>query len=158
MVGNRPQFIKAAAVSGPLREVADEILVNTGQHHDPELSDVFFTELGLRERLDGIESRLVTQPPGHVDFDALLANCRVLLTDSDCARKEAYLHGDQCITPRHPTEWVETVDTGWNSLTGMDPVATAAAFSSSPSGELPELYGDTRAAARVATALTIAQS
>ena len=34
MIGNRPQFIKAAAVSGPLRDVADEVLVHTGQHYD----------------------------------------------------------------------------------------------------------------------------
>jgi UDP-N-acetylglucosamine 2-epimerase (non-hydrolysing)/UDP-GlcNAc3NAcA epimerase len=47
VVGNRPQFIKAAAVSAPLREVATEILVHTGQHYDDELSRVFFDELGL---------------------------------------------------------------------------------------------------------------
>jgi UDP-N-acetylglucosamine 2-epimerase len=46
VVGNRPQFVKAAAVSGHLRERAEEILVHTGQHYDPELSDVFFEELG----------------------------------------------------------------------------------------------------------------
>ncbi len=47
VIGNRPQFIKAAAVSGPLREVAQEVLVHTGQHYDDELSQVFFDELGL---------------------------------------------------------------------------------------------------------------
>ena len=47
VVGNRPQFVKAAAVSAPLRAVADETLVHTGQHHDSELSDVFFDELGI---------------------------------------------------------------------------------------------------------------
>jgi UDP-N-acetylglucosamine 2-epimerase (non-hydrolysing)/UDP-GlcNAc3NAcA epimerase len=47
VVGNRPQFIKAAAVSGPLRQVHDEILVHTGQHYDDTLSRVFFNELGL---------------------------------------------------------------------------------------------------------------
>jgi UDP-N-acetylglucosamine 2-epimerase (non-hydrolysing)/UDP-GlcNAc3NAcA epimerase len=46
-VGNRPQFVKAAAVSHRLREVADEVLVHTGQHHDDELSRVFFDELAL---------------------------------------------------------------------------------------------------------------
>jgi UDP-GlcNAc3NAcA epimerase len=51
VVGNRPQFIKAAAVSGPLRERHEEILVHTGQHYDDSLSRVFFTELGL-ERPD----------------------------------------------------------------------------------------------------------
>ncbi|MET0771061.1 MAG: UDP-N-acetylglucosamine 2-epimerase, partial [Solirubrobacteraceae bacterium] len=47
VIGNRPQFIKAAAVSGPLRAVADEVLVHTGQHYDEVLSQVFFDELEL---------------------------------------------------------------------------------------------------------------
>jgi UDP-N-acetylglucosamine 2-epimerase (non-hydrolysing)/UDP-GlcNAc3NAcA epimerase len=47
VVGNRPQFIKAAAVSAPLRAVHEETLVHTGQHYDDELSRVFFAELGL---------------------------------------------------------------------------------------------------------------
>ncbi len=47
VVGNRPQFIKAAAVSGPLREAHEELLVHTGQHHDDSLSAIFFAELGL---------------------------------------------------------------------------------------------------------------
>ena len=47
VIGNRPQFIKAAAVSGPLRAVADEVLVHTGQHYDDALSQVFFDELEL---------------------------------------------------------------------------------------------------------------
>jgi UDP-N-acetylglucosamine 2-epimerase (non-hydrolysing)/UDP-GlcNAc3NAcA epimerase len=47
VVGNRPQFIKAAAVSAPLRETHEEVLVHTGQHFDDELSAVFFSELSL---------------------------------------------------------------------------------------------------------------
>lgn len=47
VVGNRPQFVKAAAVSRLLRERLDEVLVHTGQHYDAELSDVFFDELDL---------------------------------------------------------------------------------------------------------------
>lgn len=47
VVGNRPQFVKAAAVSRLLRERHEEILVHTGQHYDDSLSRVFFTELGL---------------------------------------------------------------------------------------------------------------
>src|SRR3954462_8264522 len=47
IVGNRPQFVKAAAVSRRLRAVADEGLVHTGQHYDDALSRVFFDELGL---------------------------------------------------------------------------------------------------------------
>jgi len=47
LVGNRPQFVKAAAVSRLLRERHEELLVHSGQHYDDELSDVFFRELNL---------------------------------------------------------------------------------------------------------------
>ncbi|MEA2341568.1 MAG: UDP-GlcNAc3NAcA epimerase, partial [Solirubrobacteraceae bacterium] len=47
VIGNRPQFVKAAAVSGRLRERHEEVLVHTGQHYDDELSTVFVTELGV---------------------------------------------------------------------------------------------------------------
>jgi UDP-GlcNAc3NAcA epimerase len=47
VIGNRPQFIKAAAVSPRLRERHQELLIHTGQHFDDALSAVFFTELGL---------------------------------------------------------------------------------------------------------------
>jgi len=49
IVGARPQFVKAAAVSRQLREDHDETLVHTGQHYDAELSDVFFEELAIPE-------------------------------------------------------------------------------------------------------------
>ena len=47
VVGNRPQFVKAAAVSRALRQRTDEVLVHTGQHYDDEMSAVFFAELGV---------------------------------------------------------------------------------------------------------------
>jgi UDP-GlcNAc3NAcA epimerase len=47
VIGNRPQFVKAAAVSRLLRERQDEFLVHTGQHYDDELSRIFFEELGV---------------------------------------------------------------------------------------------------------------
>ncbi|HEY7381820.1 MAG TPA: UDP-N-acetylglucosamine 2-epimerase (non-hydrolyzing) [Gaiella sp.] len=56
VVGNRPQFVKAAPLQLALREAGhDEVVVHTGQHWDPELSAVFFDELGIAEpshRLD----------------------------------------------------------------------------------------------------------
>src|SRR5215212_7261990 len=47
VIGNRPQFVKAAAVSRPLRERHEELIVHTGQHYDDELSRVFFEELSV---------------------------------------------------------------------------------------------------------------
>ena len=47
VIGNRPQFVKAAAVSGPLRAEHEELLVHTGQHYDDELSAIFVRELDM---------------------------------------------------------------------------------------------------------------
>src|SRR3954449_893592 len=56
VVGNRPQFVKSAPLSVALRDAGmDDVVVHTGQHWDPEMSQVFFDELGLPEpqhRLD----------------------------------------------------------------------------------------------------------
>src|SRR3982751_3322981 len=47
VIGNRPQFVKAGAVSRRLRERHDEAIVHTGQHYDDAMSRVFFEELAL---------------------------------------------------------------------------------------------------------------
>jgi UDP-N-acetylglucosamine 2-epimerase len=49
VVGNRPQFVKAAPLSRALRAVGEEVLVHSGQHYDPALADLFFDELGIPE-------------------------------------------------------------------------------------------------------------
>src|SRR5690348_5762292 len=58
VVGNRPQFIKSGPLSLALREARiDEVVLHTGQHYEPELSDVFFAELGLGEPSYGLDLR-----------------------------------------------------------------------------------------------------
>jgi UDP-GlcNAc3NAcA epimerase len=68
VVGNRPQFIKSAPLSVALRDAGiDEVVLHTGQHYDPELSQVFFDELGLAEprySLDVRRSDPVSMLPG----------------------------------------------------------------------------------------------
>ena len=68
VVGNRPQFIKSAPLSAALRDAGvDEIALHTGQHYDPELSQVFYDELGLEEpryRLDVREADPHRMVPG----------------------------------------------------------------------------------------------
>ena len=68
IVGNRPQFIKAAPTSLALLEARlDEVVIHTGQHYDHELSQVFFEELGLAEPRYRLDLRTadpeVMQPP-----------------------------------------------------------------------------------------------
>ncbi len=68
VVGNRPQFIKSAPLSAALRAAgADEVALHTGQHYDPELSEIFYDELALPEpryRLDLRQSDPHRMVPG----------------------------------------------------------------------------------------------
>jgi UDP-GlcNAc3NAcA epimerase len=65
VVGNRPQFVKSAPLSVALRECGiEEISLHTGQHYDPELSQVFFDELGLAEPRHALDLR--TAKPGPI--------------------------------------------------------------------------------------------
>ena len=48
VVGARPQFVKLAPIDAAFREAGiDHVIVHTGQHYDPMLSDVFFSDLGI---------------------------------------------------------------------------------------------------------------
>ena len=80
----------------------------------------------------------------------LLVRARAVLTDSGGVQKEAYLAGVPCVTLRDTTEWVETVEAGWNVLVGLDSRAALDALRRPPpAGERPELYGGGRAAERI---------
>jgi UDP-N-acetylglucosamine 2-epimerase len=100
----------------------------------------------LIERLAGVE---VIPPLGYLDFLELVRNSRAVLTDSGGVQKEAYLLGVPCVTLRDTTEWVETVDAGWNTLVDLDREAALAALERTPPVERPELYGGGHAAERV---------
>jgi UDP-GlcNAc3NAcA epimerase len=110
---------------------------------------------GLLEHLQRSEQLTVTPPLGYVEFTTLLCNAAALLTDSGGVQKEAYLAGVRCITMRPSTEWVETVQTGWNTLVDLDADAARAALDRPAPAERPPLYGDGRAAERVVAALTL---
>ena len=96
----------------------------------------------------------ILPPLGYLDFAALASQARVVLTDSGGVQKEAYWYGAPCITLRTTTEWVETVETGWNRLVGTDSEAIVAAVrEAAPRAERPHLYGDGHAAERIADLL-----
>ncbi len=110
---------------------------------------------GLLERLQRSERIVVTPPLGYLELTALLCNARAVMTDSGGLQKEAYLAGIPCVTLRATTEWVETVEHGWNVLVDLDLDAALRALEHQPPAERPELYGDGRAADRVVAALRL---
>jgi UDP-GlcNAc3NAcA epimerase len=94
------------------------------------------------------------QPLGYLDFAALASQARVILTDSGGLQKEAYWYGVPCVTLRPSTEWKDTVEVGANVLVDDDPDAIAAAADAARMPrERPQLYGDGRAADRIADVL-----
>jgi UDP-N-acetylglucosamine 2-epimerase len=97
---------------------------------------------------------LLRPPLGYLDLSALASQARVILTDSGGLQKEAYWYGVPCVTLRPSTEWVDTVEAGANVLVDDDPdrLVKAVADARMPA-ERPQLYGDGRAAARIAGAL-----
>lgn len=89
----------------------------------------------------------MVEPLGYFDAVALQASARAVVTDSGGLQKEAYLLETPCITLREETEWVETVELGWNKLVGAGSEAIAAAIVNPPRGSShPDVYGDGAAA------------
>ncbi len=109
---------------------------------------------GLAGRLEQNGSLIMTPSLGYFDFQSLLRSCRAVLTDSGGIQKEAYLFGVRCVTLRNTTEWVETVDNGWNTLVGLDSKAALSALEKPLPKDRPELYGGGNAGRAVVEALS----
>lgn len=93
-------------------------------------------------------------PVGYLDMVKLERCARLVLTDSGGIQKEAYWLGVPCITLREETEWVETVNAGWNVLTGADMgriIYNVKNFR--PPAARPPLYAEANSASRIAQLL-----
>lgn len=75
---------------------------------------------GLYKRLENCSNIILLEPVGYIDFIKLMLEAQKVITDSGGIQKESYLLQVPCITIRDNTEWVETLNDGWNMLTGVD--------------------------------------
>jgi UDP-N-acetylglucosamine 2-epimerase len=108
---------------------------------------------GLLAQLAELHDVHLAEPLGYVEFSALLCQAAAVVTDSGGVQKEAYLAGVPCLTLRSSTEWVETVQTGWNTLVDLDLQAALTALEQRPPAGRPTLYGDGNAAERCVQAI-----
>jgi UDP-GlcNAc3NAcA epimerase len=96
---------------------------------------------------------VVTPPLGYREMIALMSRAAAVFTDSGGMQKEAYVLKVPCVTLREETEWLETLEDGWNVLAGSDPERIArSARRLMPVKQKPH-YGDGRAAQRIIEAL-----
>jgi UDP-GlcNAc3NAcA epimerase len=112
-------------------------------------------EFGLDAGLP--ESVRVIEPVDYLDFLALLIEAKKVATDSGGVQKEAYFFGVPCITLRAETEWIETVEDGWNAVVGTDTEDVVHAIRHfSPAGTKSKSFGDGHAARKIAEILEAA--
>ncbi|NMC73700.1 MAG: UDP-N-acetylglucosamine 2-epimerase (non-hydrolyzing) [Geobacteraceae bacterium] len=139
-------------------EHMDAILSALGESGQPVLFPVhprtkkMLNEFGCWSVLP--KNIIVTEPLGYLDMLQAMANARKILTDSGGMQKEAYLLGVPCITLRDTTEWVETVEDGWNVLVGADRGKISEAIVAfSPEKTRSMIYGEVGASGRIAKIL-----
>jgi UDP-N-acetylglucosamine 2-epimerase len=95
------------------------------------------------------------QPVGYFDMLVLEENARLIATDSGGVQREAYCLGRPCLTLRDETEWMDTVETGWNRLVGADPEQIRESwFDFTPPAERPPIFGSGHSADDIAIILT----
>ena len=91
----------------------------------------------------------ILEPVSYMDMVSLESNARVILTDSGGIQKEAYFARVPCVTLRDETEWVETVEAGWNVLGGTKPERITQCVHRASPGSNTLAYGGGRAADRI---------
>jgi UDP-N-acetylglucosamine 2-epimerase (non-hydrolysing) len=105
--------------------------------------------------LDGGTGNVTTRDPlSYPDLVGAASAARGVITDSGGLQKEAFVLGTPCTTVRTETEWVETVELGWNVLVEPGPALIEAASRARPEATDATPYGDGHAAAAVLDALT----
>ena len=105
---------------------------------------------GLEEKLKSLK---VVPPATYLDMLVLEKNAKLIITDSGGIQKEAFLARKPCFTLRTETEWVETLESGWNTLVEPNHIQTTIQQFVQPK-TWPSLYGDGQASSTIVQILT----
>lgn len=141
---NTDDATRLQGILAALRDIAEEVPVILPLH--PRTRKII-DALGQPEALRGLT---VLEPLSYLEMLRLEMSAKVILTDSGGVQKEAFFHRVPCITLRDETEWVETVEMGWNVLVGADRDAIIDKWLQPDIPvEVDQIYGDGNAANRM---------
>ena len=133
------------SILNALRTIAQDLPVVLPLHPRTKAK---LTQFKNRSALNGLT---LLEPLPYLEMQRLQMSAKLILTDSGGMQKEAYFHQVPCITLRDETEWVETVEAGWNQLVGANEnaIIQAARNAKAPASTRTALYGDGRAAEKI---------
>ncbi len=133
------------SIFSALQDIAKELPVVLPLHPRTKSS---LQKLG---QLDWLENLFLLEPIPYLEMQRLEMSAKIILTDSGGMQKEAYFHKVPCITLRDETEWMETIEAGWNQLAGasFDEIIHCFQNSGKPKDESRDIYGDGQAAMKI---------
>jgi UDP-GlcNAc3NAcA epimerase len=142
---NTDDFRRLRQIAQALEKVDDRIVFPVHPRTAKSLNEMGFK---FGRHIDLID------PLGYLDMILLEEQARMIATDSGGVQREAYFLGVPCLTLRDETEWIETVEAGWNKVVGTDPARILDAWREfTPPSERPPIFGDGMASERIADIL-----
>lgn len=168
-LGVRPKEYLLATLHRPYNTDVPENLCSILAAFAETNEDVVFpVHPRTREKINDLDEALIRkaanvkmiEPVGYLDMLVLEQHARLILTDSGGMQKEAYFFGVPCVTLRPETEWVETVEAGWNVICGAErkEILRAVKEHKWPQVEPPHVFGDGHAAEKIAAHLAASHS